>query len=251
MLGNVLLLVVVGFVSGGVNAVVGGGSLLVFPALMATGLAPLPATVTNSVSQTPGYFGSIASQRADLGGQPRRLKQTAVATVAGTGIGCALLLVLPGQVFNAVVPALLVLAAVLMAIQPRVQTWLGRSNPHGGDRTGILLAGTFLVSIYGGYFGGARGVVLLAFLMLVSSDTAPRLNALKNGLAGVDSLVTLVVYALLAPVHWFAVLVLAPTTVLGGYVGGRLARHLPTTPLRWIVVVVALGVAAWMLLGQG
>lgn len=248
MLVHVLVLVVVGFLSGGVNAVAGGGSLLVFPALLATGLAPLPATVTNSVSQTPGYFGSIASQRADLTGQPRRLALAAIATVLGTVIGCGLLLVLPGQVFAAVVPALLVVAAGLTAAQPWIQRRLHRANPESTDRMGLLLAGTFLVSIYGGYFGGARGVVLLAWFLLASADAPRRLNALKNGMAGVDSLVTLVIYALLAPVHWLSVLMLAPSTVLGGYVGGRLARHLPTRVLRWVVVVVALGVAVWMLL---
>jgi uncharacterized membrane protein YfcA len=245
---HVLVLVVVGFLSGGVNAVAGGGSLLVFPALLATGLAPLPATVTNSVSQTPGYFGSIAGQRADLAGQPRRLALAAVATALGTVIGCALLLVLPGQVFAEVVPALLVVAAVLTAAQPWIQRRLHRANSENTDRMGLLLSGTFLVSIYGGYFGGARGVVLLAWFLLASADSPRRLNALKNGMAGVDSLVTLVIYALLAPVHWLSVLTLAPSTVLGGYVGGRLARHLPTRVLRWVVVVVALGVAAWMLL---
>lgn len=222
--------------------------MLVFPALLATGLTPVAATVTNSVSQTPGYLGSVLSQRAELNGQSRRLVRTGVATVIGTLLGCALLLILPGEVFGAVVPALMVLAAALMAAQPRIQTWLNHSSPHTGDRNRLLTGGTFLVSIYGGYFGGARGVVLLVWLMLTSTDSVRRLNALKNALALVDSVVTLVVFTLTAPVHWLSVLALAPSTIAGGYVGGRIARHLPATTLRWTVVIVALGVATWMLL---
>ena len=248
MLADALLLAVAGFLAGGVNAVAGGGSLLVFPALLATGLAPLPATVTNSVTQGPGFLGATLSQRADLAGNPRRLVLTSIATVVGTLLGCALLLLLPGEVFDAVVPALMVVAALLMAFQRRIQRWLSRSDDDESDRSGLLLWGAFLVSIYGGYFGGARSIVLIAVLMLTSADPLRRLNALKNWLALVDSAVTLVVFALLAPVHWLAVLVLAPTTVLGGYAGGKLSRRLPATALRYVVVVFALGVAAWMII---
>lgn len=246
MLVQALLLAAAGFLAGAVNAVAGGGSLIVFPALLATGLAPLPATVTNSVTQGPGFLGATASQRADLRGRPRRLLHTSIATVFGTLGGCALLLLLPSGVFDAVVPALMVVAALLMAFQQRIQRWLSRS--HSGDRTGLLLGGTFLVSVYGGYFGGARSIVLIALLMLTSSDEVRRLNALKNWLALVDSAVTLVVFALLAPVHWLAVLVLTPTTVAGGFVGGKLSRLLPATALRHVVVVFALAVAVWMVL---
>ncbi len=248
MLAHTLLLAAAGLLAGGVNAVAGGGSLLVFPALLATGLAPLPATVTNSVTQGPGFLGATLSQRADLRGQRRRMVLTSVATVLGTLIGCALLLLLPGEVFEAVVPALLVVAAALMAFQHPIQRWLSRSD-GGGDRNRLLLAGTFLVSIYGGYFGGARSIVLLAVLMLTLSEPVRRLSALKNWLALVDSAVTLVVYALLAPVHWVSVLVLVPTTVIGGYAGGKLARHLSATALRYAVVVFALAAAVWMMLG--
>lgn len=246
MLVQALLLAVAGFLAGAINAVAGGGSLIVFPALLATGLAPLPATVTNSVTQGPGFLGATLSQRADLRGRPRRLLRTSIATVLGTSGGCALLLLLPGEVFDAVVPALMVIAALLMAFQQRIQRWLSRENTD--DRAGLMLVGTALVSVYGGYFGGARSIVLIALLMLTSSDEVRRLNALKNWLALVDSAVTLVVFALLAPVHWLAVLVLTPTTVAGGFAGGKLSRHLPAAALRYVVVVFALAVAAWMIL---
>ena len=245
MLVQALLLAVAGFLAGAVNAVAGGGSLIVFPALLATGLAPLPATVTNSVTQGPGFLGATLSQRQDLRGRPSRLLRTSIATVLGTSVGCARLLLLPSSVFDAVVPALMIVAALLMAFQQRIKEWLRRDNDD--DRTGLMLVGTFLVSIYGGYFGGARSIVLIALLMLTSSDAVRRLNALKNWLALVDSAVTLVVFAVLAPVHWLAVLVLTPTTVAGGYVGGRLSRHLPATALRYVVVVFALAVAMGML----
>jgi uncharacterized membrane protein YfcA len=245
MLVQALLLALAGFAAGAVNAVAGGGSLIVFPALLATGLAPLPATVTNSVTQGPGFLGATLSQLQDLRGQPTRLLGTSIATVFGTSVGCALLLLLPGKVFDAVVPALMIIAALLMAFQQRIKGWLSRDNSD--DRKGLMLVGTFLVSIYGGYFGGARSIVLIALLMLTSSEAVRRLNALKNWLALVDSAVTLVVFAVLAPVHWLAVLVLTPTTVAGGYAGGRLSRHLPATALRYLVVLFALAVAIWMI----
>jgi uncharacterized protein len=242
------LLVAVGFGSGAINAVAGGGSLLVFPALLATGMSPLVANVTNSVAQGPGFVGAAVSQRRDLAGHRRRLVLTSAAAALGSVIGCVLLLVLPGSVFDAVVPALVGLSAVLMAFQNTIRKWLGSPASDAPDRTVPLTAGIFLASIYGGYFGGARSVILIAVLVLAASDTMRRLNALKSWLGLIGSAVTLVVYALVAPVDWIAVLTLVPTTVLGGFAGGKLAQKLPATLLRYLVVVIAAGVAIILVL---
>ncbi|MEV0086810.1 sulfite exporter TauE/SafE family protein [Saccharopolyspora sp. NPDC050642] len=242
------LLVVVGFLSGAINAVAGGGSLLVFPALLATGMSPLVANVTNSVAQGPGFVGAAISQRKDLTGTPRRVWLTTVAAAVGSALGCALLMVLPGKVFDAVVPALVGLSAVLMAFQNTIRKWLGTPGEDAPDRTVLLTVGIFLASIYGGYFGGARSVILIAILVLAATDTMRRLNALKSWLGMIGSAVTLVVYALIAPVDWIAVLMLVPTTVLGGFIGGKLAQKLPSNLLRYLVVVIAAGVAIYMAL---
>lgn len=239
-------LLILGFLSGAINAVAGGGSLLVFPALLATGMPPLVANVTNSVAQGPGFVGAAVSQRTDLAEHRRRLLLTSLVAALGSAGGCVLLLILPSSVFDAVVPALVGLSAVLMAFQHTIRRWLG--NPTGADRLLPLLIGIFAASVYGGYFGGARSVILIAILVLAVDDTMRRLNALKSWLGLVGSAVTLVVYALVAPVDWIAVLLLAPTTVLGGFVGGKLARRLPATLLRYAVVVIAAAVAMYLLL---
>ncbi|WP_433871631.1 sulfite exporter TauE/SafE family protein [Saccharopolyspora sp. CA-218241] len=240
------LLIVVGFFSGAINAVAGGGSLLVFPALLATGMPPLVANVTNSVAQGPGFVGAAVSQRADLKDSRKRLWLTTGAAAVGSAIGCVLLLVLPGSVFDAVVPALVGLSAVLMAFQTTIRRWMGSPEAGGSDRLVLLTIGIFLASIYGGYFGGARSVILIAVLVLAASDVMRRLNALKSWLGMVGSAVTLVVYALVAPVDWIAVLTLVPTTVLGGFVGGKLAQRLPANFLRYLVVVIAAAVAVYL-----
>lgn len=245
---EIVLLVVVGFFSGSINAVAGGGSLLVFPALLATGMSPLVANVTNSVAQGPGFVGAAFGQRADLSGAKRRMLLTSLAAAVGSAIGCVLLLLLPSSVFDAVVPALVGLAAVLMAFQNKIRSWLGNPDPSGPDRTVLLTIGIFLASIYGGYFGGARSVVLIALLVLTANDTMRRLNALKSWLGFIGSAVTFVVLALIAPVDWIAVLTLVPTTLLGGFLGGKLARKLPPALLRYTVVVIAAGVAIYMAL---
>ncbi|MBK0870042.1 MAG: sulfite exporter TauE/SafE family protein [Saccharopolyspora sp.] len=245
---ELVVLVVVGFLSGAINAVAGGGSLLVFPALLATGMPPLIANVTNSVAQGPGFVGAAVSQRADLGGARRRLVLTSVAAAIGSVIGCVLLLILPGAVFDAVVPALIALSAVLMAFQNTIRRWLGQPAEGGPDRTWGLTIGIFLASIYGGYFGGARSVIFIAVLVLAVNDSMRRLNALKSWLGLIGSAVTFAVYALIAPVDWIAVLTLVPTTVLGGFAGGKIAQRLPATLLRYVVVVIAAGVAVYMVL---
>lgn len=243
---ELVLLAVAGFVSGVINAVAGGGSLLVFPALLATGMPPLIANVTNSLAQGPGFIGAAAGQWSDLKGDRRRFVLTSIAAAAGSVIGCVLLLILPDAVFDAIVPALVGLAAVLMAFQNRLRKWMGNHDPAAPDKTVLLTVGIFLASIYGGYFGGARSVILIAVLVLAVNDSMRRLNALKSWLGLVGSAVIFVVYALVAPVDWLAVLALIPTTLIGGFAGGKLVQRLPATALRYSVVAIAAVVAVYM-----
>ncbi|WP_308282794.1 sulfite exporter TauE/SafE family protein [Pseudonocardia nigra] len=155
---SLVFLLLAGLFAGGVNAVAGGGSLLVFPALLAVGFPPLAANVTNSIAQWPGYAGIVIGARHDLRGQRRRILLTAAVAVVGSAIGCALLLVLPGAVFNTVVPVLVLLASALLALQPWIKRWIGSPEIGSPDRLAALLPAVFVAAIYGGYFGGALGV---------------------------------------------------------------------------------------------
>jgi uncharacterized membrane protein YfcA len=240
-------LLLAGLVAGAVNAVAGGGSLLVFPALLAVGFAPLPANVTNSVAQWPGYLGNVLGVRAELHGQRRRILATSVVAVLGSAVGCVLLLTLPGAVFDAVVPVLVLLASVVLALSPRIKRWIGSPEPGAPDRTAVLLPAVFLAAVYGGYFGGALGVILISTLSLCAHDTLVRLNALKGLLSLVVASVTVLIFGLRAPVDWLAVALLAPTTLVGGFVGGKIAVRLPEHVLRWSVVALGVAVGIYLL----
>ncbi len=245
---QLVLLLVAGLLAGAVNAVAGGGSLIVFPALLAVGMPPLPANVTNSVAQWPGYLGASLGQHAELNGQRDRVLSASVAGVLGSAVGCALLLVLPDSVFDAVVPVLVLLASALLAAQPWIRRRVGEPAPGAPDNRTALLVAIFLAAIYGGYFGGALGVIMIAVLALFAHDTLVRLNAVKAVLSLVISTVTVVIFGLAAPVDWLAVALIAPCTLVGGYLGGRLARRLPDPVLRWSVVTLGVAVAVYLFL---
>ncbi|MGH3697573.1 MAG: sulfite exporter TauE/SafE family protein [Pseudonocardiaceae bacterium] len=240
------LLVVVGVVSGVVNALAGGGSLLLFPALLAVGFPPLAANVTNSVAQCPGYLGFALGSRRELRGQQSRVLSTAGVAVAGSLTGSLLLLVLPAAVFDAVVPALVALASVLLGVQPWLTRWIGGPDSRRPDRRAVLLPAVFLAAIYGGYFGGALGVVLISVLALTTHDDLRRINAVKGVLSLIIAVVTVLVFSLGAPVGWLAVALLAPATLVGGFIGAKLAGRLSATALRIAVVAVGLAVSIYL-----
>jgi uncharacterized protein len=236
-----------GFVGGGVNAVAGGGSLIVFPALVATGFGTLPATVTNSVGMWPGYAGGVAGYRPELAGQRGRVRRLAAVAVGGSAVGSALLLVTPGEAFDLIVPFLVLLASLLLAAQPRISRLVGEPSPHAPHGGPALYLGVALASVYGGYFFGALGVILLGTLALTLHDTLRRLNALKSTLSLVIATVAVVAFGLFGPVDWAAAGIVAPASLAGGLVGARLARRLDDRPLRWCVVAFGVTVAAILL----
>jgi uncharacterized membrane protein YfcA len=244
---HALLLVVAGLAAGAVNAIAGGGSLITFPSLIAVGLPSVEANVTNSVSVFPGYVSSVAGSRADLAGQGRRVRATVPAAVAGTAVGCALLLLTPARAFEIVVPFLVLGAAATLAFQERLRGLVGHPRAMSPRRAAVTLQSVvFVGAIYGGYFGAALGVMYVAALALVLDETLNRINALKNVLSACVGLVTVVVFAVLAPVHWGAVLAVAPATVVGGYLGARLARRLPARVLK--VLIVSFGTVVGLIL---
>lgn len=243
---HLALLVVAGIVSGAVNALAGGGSLLLFPALLAVGFSPLAANVTNSVIQCSGSAGLALGSRRELRGQRGRVLSTAGVAVAGALVGSLLLLVLPTQVFDAVVPALVAVASVLLGVQPWLARWIGEPEPDAPDRRTVLLPAVFLAAIYGGYFGGALGVILIAVLALTAHGDLRRLNAVKGVLALIIAAVSAVVFAIGAPVDWLVVALLAPLNLVGGFLGAKLAGRLPAPVLRVGVVVVGLTVSIYL-----
>jgi uncharacterized membrane protein YfcA len=153
-------------------------------------------------------------------------------------------------VFDTVVPALVLLASALMALQPSIKRWIGapQADENAPDRVAVLLPAIFFAGVYGGYFGGALGVILIATLSLCTHDRLVRLNAAKGVLSLVVATVTVVIFALGAPVVWAAVAIVAPMTLVGGYIGARLARRLPENVLRWSVVLLGVAVGVYLLL---
>lgn len=243
-LGDAALLVGAGILAGVVNGFAGGGSLITFPALIATGLPPVSANVTNSLSVVPGYAASAYGTRTDLvelvGDDPRRVLALLPTAAAGSAAGCALLLLAPARAFDLVVPFLVLGAAALLALQPRLRRIVG----HPADlsprrRTVAVHVMVGAASVYGGYFGAAMGVMMVAGLGLVIADTTVRISALKNVVSTIVGLATVLVFAVFGPVDWPSVAVVAPATVVGGYVGARLARRLRSDVLRWFIVVFA------------
>lgn len=243
---HLALLAIVAILSGMINALAGGGSLLLFPTLLAVGFPPLAANVTNSVAQCPGYVGFALGSRRELSGQLGRVLSTAGVAIVGALGGSLLLLVLPAKVFDAVVPALVALASLLLGVQPWLDRWIGKPASGAPDRRSVLLPAVFLAAVYGGYFGGALGVLLIAVLTLAAHDDLRRLNAVKGALSLIISVVSAVVFAIGAPVDWLAAALLAPATLVGGYIGAHLAGRLSAALLRAAVVVVGLAVSIYL-----
>jgi uncharacterized membrane protein YfcA len=250
---HVALLLAAGLAAGTVNAIAGGGSLVTFPALLATGLPSVSASVTNSIAVFPGYIGSVLGSRrdlADLAAEVGRRWLLAVVPTAivGTATGCVLLLATPRRAFDLVVPFLVLGAGAVLAFQGRLRRMVGHPHEMSPRRRTLSLHGmVLLVSMYGGYFNAALGVMLVAAMGLVLATSLVRVNALKNAISALVGVVTLLVYALFGPVHWADVAILAPATVTGGYAGAHLARRLPAPVLRGLIVAFA-GVVGTVLL---
>jgi uncharacterized protein len=257
-----------GVVAGTINTVVGSGTLFTFPVLLAFGYPPVVANVSNTVGLVPGSISGALGYRTELAGQGPRLARLALASAAGGVIGAVLLLSLPASAFQAIVPAFIALALVLIIVQPRLSAVLARRRAgHEADagadagagagadaerdrRTGVVRqfagplasAGVLLGGIYGGYFGAAQGIMLLAILSLSIDDQLQRLNALKVVLAGLVNLVSGVIFVFVASVSWAPAGLIAGGSLLGGILGARVGRRLAPGALRAVIVIV--GVAA-------
>ena len=236
-----LALAAAGLVAGTASAMAGGASIITFPVLLAMGVPPLSANVTNTVGLTPIVIGTALGALPELRPQRTRLVALMPPMLVGAAGGAALLLTTPSDVFEAIVPALIAISCVLMLAQP----WLVRHTLRGerGRRRAVAQASTLVVGIYTGYFGAASGVLFLALVGLVSAATLHELNASKNVIIGTANVLTTAIFAAVAPVRWPMAAAIAVGSLLGGAVGTQLVRRVPAMHLRVGIAVVGLVVA--------
>jgi uncharacterized membrane protein YfcA len=232
-----------GMAAGAINTLVGSGTLITFPVLLAFGYSPVTANVSNTVGLVPGAVAGAIGYRRELEGARTRTIRFAVASVLGGITGAVLLLLLPDEAFEAIVPAFIAIALVAVVLQPRLDRLVAEHRPPpDAEGTGLPRAGVYVAGVYGGYFGAAQGILLLAILGLALPDDLQRLNALKNVLAGVVNGVAALVFIAVADVAWGPAALIAAGSVLGAQLAARYGRRLSPAALR--VVVVAVGVAA-------
>lgn len=242
--------VIAGFAAAGagaVNAIAGGGTLISFPTLVALGAGRVSANVTNTVALCPGYFGGAVAQRSQLSDQRARLVRLSIAAGLGGLTGSVLLLSTGEAAFTKLVPWLILMACALLGGQNYVRKWLKIGNRQHGAPSAIAVASTFVVSIYGGYFGAGLSIALLAVLGLVIDESLPRLNALKQVLALVINVVAAGFFAGSGHVIWTLVAVMAPASLLGGLAGGKLVNRIKPLVLRGAVVTYGTVLAVYYL----
>jgi uncharacterized membrane protein YfcA len=239
---HVAIVAIAAFGGGLVNAIAGGGSLITFPTLVALGVPPVIANITNTVALCPGYFGATIAQRKDLAGQQSRLAMLLpLGAMAGAG-GALLLLSTSERSFEAVVPFLILLASVLIGLQGKLRRWLDKRG--GAARTEALAAiPVTAAAVYGGYFGAGVGVIILAALGVVLAESLTRLNALKQTISLTVNVTAAIVFAIRAPVDWPIAAVMAGAALIGGLAGGALARRVPADVLRWGIMLGGTAIA--------
>ncbi len=243
-----LVMVAAGALAGVAGTVAGLASLVSYPALLALGLSPLSANVTNTVALVLSGVGSTLGSRRELSGQAARLWRCLPLAVLGGATGAVLLLLTPAGAFAAVVPWLVGGASLVLLLQPRLR----RTHTHGVRETGpLMLAGVFAIAVYGGYFGAAAGVLMLALLLTGLTETLVRANAVKNLVLGVANAVAALGFAVVGPVDWPVALPLALGFLAGGWIGPRVARALPAGPLRVLIALAGVGLAVRLGLSGG
>jgi uncharacterized protein len=243
---NLLLAGCAAMAAGAINALAGGGTLITFPTLLAIGVPPIVANVTNTVALCPGFMGGILAQLKDLSGQRRRFWIFLSVSAAGGLIGGTLLLYTGERAFQSLVPFLILIASCLLAVQGFVRMWLVRRpiGPEAKSKSeirAVILIG--LAAIYGGYFGVAMSVVVLSLLGLMINDSLTRLNAIKQTVAFGANGAAAVLFIFSGKIVWPIVFVMAVGAAIGGSLGGRLAGHIKPDTLRWTVVSIGIVLA--------
>jgi uncharacterized protein len=242
-----------GVAAGTINTVVGSGTLITFPTLLAFGIPPVTANVSNTIGLVPGSISGAIGYRRELVGQRSRVLRLSVASLVGGLTGAVLLLVLPDDAFAAIVPVLILLGCVLVVLQPRISAWVAARHdaagglPHHG--AWWVWPGVLLTGVYGGYFGAAQGVLLMAVLGIGVDESLQRLNAVKNVLAAIVNGIAGLVFIAVAEVDWRVVALIAVGSVVGAQVGATVGRRLPGGVLRVVIVVVGVVALVSFLLG--
>jgi uncharacterized protein len=236
-----------GALAGMINAIVGSGSLITFPVLVALGVPPFVANVSNNIGLIGGNVSGVYGYRRELVGQGPRIRKLAPWSAAGGLLGAGLLL-LHSSSFKTIVPWLVLLAVVMVIAQPRLTKALAeRSGEASHENSMLLRIGIFLTAVYGGYFGAAQGVILIAILAICIDDHLQRLNGFKNVAVGFVNLLAGVLFVAFAPVNWAVVGLIAGSSTIGAQVGARFGRKLRPEVLRAIIVCGGLSVAIYLL----
>lgn len=247
---DALLVAGSGLVAGALNAVAGGGTLVAFPALLATGMSARMANIVSTIGLVPGYAGGSVAYRRELEGQGSRVRALSITSLAGGVAGAVILLLTSDAAFDAVVPFLILGSCLLLAVQPRLGAWVARRQGEhrgGHEITWVVQTGVFVSAVYGSYFGAGLGVMLLAVLGILLDEGLQRLNALKGLLSLVINAIAVVVFVASGEVAWWFTVILAVSAWFGGTGGVAIARRLSPTLLRGTVIVLGVGVAVALL----
>lgn len=237
--GEVIAIAVAGLAAGAINTVVGSGTLITFPVLLAFGYAPVSANISNTIGLVPGSLSGAVGYRRELAGQRRGMLRLGTASALGGISGAVLLLTLPASAFEAIVPIFIAIAIVLTLLQPRLKLLLARREIGAGRRAAILTPlAVYATGVYGGYFGAAQGILLLGILGVMLSQSLQRTNALKNVLAALVNGVAGVYFVLSTQVAWAPAAIIAASSILGAQLGAHYGRRLSPTVLRGMIVVV-------------
>jgi uncharacterized membrane protein YfcA len=236
---HIVAIFLAGIAAGTINTVVGSGTLITFPTLLAFGYPPVTANVSNTIGLVPGAVTGALGYRRELSGQRERVIVVGSAGLCGGLVGSILLLILPASAFKAIVPFFIAVALILIVSQKQLNRLIGnRRRGHGeGVAVGAWI-GAFFCGIYGGYFGAAQGILMLAILGLALDDTLQRINAVKVITTGLTNLIAGVVFVIAAHVAWDVAGLIAAGSLIGGVLGARYGRKLPPAALRALIVVV-------------
>jgi uncharacterized membrane protein YfcA len=243
-LDHAALLVAGGIGSGLTGSMAGLASLVSYPTLLAVGLPPIAANVTNSVGLLASGAGSAAGSRVELRGQGRRILRQSVFALLGGAAGAVLLLNTTSAVFERIVPVLIALAAIVLLLRDQLRGWYTR--PEARFAQPPIGPAIFLIGIYGGYFGAAAGVLMLAVMSMSTVEPLAVSNAVKSVVLAASNTAAAILYAFIAPVHWTAAALLGAGCLIGAWIGPSLVRRTPERPLRIVIAVAALGLAAYL-----
>lgn len=244
-LGHLALLLVAAFTAGALNAVAGGGSFLTLPALVFTGVPPVVANATGTVALLPGYMAGAWGFKDDMAPPPGlSMKQVVLLSLIGGSAGAALLLFTPDATFRKVVPWLLLAATAMFAFGPQLRAWAsGKNAEHATPSVAKAAIGMLAVAIYGGYFNGGLGILLLALFGLLGQTQLNAMNGMKNLVSALLTAIAVVIYAVGGIVQWQQAIIMMVAATLGGYLGARVARKIPAHILRWGIVATGLVMA--------